>query len=228
MRLSNPYAAHRPTTVDPQGGPADIADRGTGAVAQRAAREATRDDMDPTSQGARGRRLAAGGRRIGMRRCVIENSVEQLVDRFLSPYQWIEIPLPRTIEMARSIKTTRSSTRRTSAPMPGKRLGRPPGSRNLATSAAKRAAPAPRKTRAAPRTATPAAPKLKKAELEQQVVKLERTIARLRKQNAEMRHAAREGAHEAAAPPSVPVVAPGRVRRSASVPQRRDARPQRS
>ena len=130
--------------------------------------------------------------------------------------------------MARSIKTTRSSTRQTSAPAPGKRPGRPLGSRNLATSVVKRAAPAPRKTRAAPRTAAPAAPKLKKAELEQQVVKLERTIARLRKQNAEMRHAAREGAHEAAAPRRAPAIALGRARRSASALQRRDARPQRS
>lgn len=130
--------------------------------------------------------------------------------------------------MARGIKTTRTSTRPTSAPVPGKRLGRPPGSRNLALSAAKGAAPAPRKTRAAPRAAAPAAPKLKKAELEQQVVRLGRTIARLRKQNAELKHAAREEAHEAAAPPPAPLVEPKRARRSASVLQRRDARPQRS
>ena len=109
--------------------------------------------------------------------------------------------------MAQSTKTTRTSARRTPEPTTKKRLGRPLGSKNKATSAVNaKAAPVARTTRAASRkTASPAAPKLSKAELEHQLIKLERTITRLRKQNAELKQAARTEARETAEVPPAPV-----------------------
>ena len=127
--------------------------------------------------------------------------------------------------MARSTKTTRSSARRDPEPAPGKRLGRPPGSKNrVKPSAPTTAASVARTTRAAPRkAAAPAAPKLSKAELEHQVVKLERTIARLRKQNAELKHAARTDAREAEDAPPAPVAEIKRVAKRAAPKTRRKA-----
>ncbi len=125
--------------------------------------------------------------------------------------------------MARSIKTTRTSARRAPEPAPRKRLGRPLGSKNKATSAAKaKAAPLARTTQAAPRkAAAPATSKLNKAELEHQLIKLERTITRLRKQNAELKHTARTEAREAAEAPPAPVADTRRMPKRAPAPSTR-------
>ena len=125
--------------------------------------------------------------------------------------------------MARSTKTTRVSTKRASEPAPRKHLGRPPGSKNKVTSAAKaKAAPVAHTTRTAPKaTAASATPKLNKAELEQQVVKLERSIVRLRKQNTELKQAAREEARGAAKAAPAPIAEIRRTPKRAATPAAR-------
>jgi len=118
--------------------------------------------------------------------------------------------------MARVTTSSRSSSRRTPEPAPKKRLGRPPGSKNIVPAASKaKAAPASAK-RVVRKTAAPAAPKLNKAELEAHVVKLERTVVRLRKQNAELKQAARETTPEPTPAPAPEPTPERKPKRSAA------------